>query len=94
MKIVVKHLNNIIGCEHHHLIIMNRSEGLVQRKNIIRDNSEGVPKESQSGDKKEERDDDVDDGDSKETRLTLTEEVLLLGLKDKEVMYYNTMFVI
>ncbi len=27
---------------------------------------------------------DIDDGDSKETRLTLMEEVLLLGLKDKE----------
>lgn len=27
---------------------------------------------------------EIDDGDSKETRLTLMEEVLLLGLKDKE----------
>lgn len=32
----------------------------------------------------DEQDDD-DTGDSKETRLTLMEEVLLLGLKDREV---------
>lgn len=30
---------------------------------------------------------ELDDNDSKETRLTLMEEVLLLGLKDKEVRY-------
>jgi len=34
--------------------------------------------------KRGEEDEDVD-ADSKETRLTLMEEVLLLGLKDKEV---------
>lgn len=32
-------------------------------------------------------DDDLEDGDSKQTRLTLMEEVLLLGLKDKEVSW-------
>lgn len=64
---------------------MNRSDGLVQRRNIIRENSEGVPKDSQQEEKKQDRDEEVDDGDSKETRLTLMEEVLLLGLKDKEV---------
>ena len=32
-----------------------------------------------------QRDSDVEDADSKVTRLTLMEEVLLLGLKDKEV---------
>ncbi|XP_017769984.1 PREDICTED: Golgi phosphoprotein 3 homolog sauron [Nicrophorus vespilloides] len=63
---------------------MNRGDGLVQRRNIIRENGEGVPKDSQGEDKKPERDEFVDDGDSKETRLTLMEEVLLLGLKDKE----------
>ncbi|KAF5294728.1 hypothetical protein FQA39_LY00212 [Lamprigera yunnana] len=63
---------------------MNRSEGLVQRKNIVRENNEGVSKDCLGTEKKEEREDDVDDGDSKETRLTLMEEVLLLGLKDKE----------
>jgi UDP-N-acetyl-D-mannosaminuronate dehydrogenase len=38
--------------------------------------------------KSAERDEDLEDGDSKETRLTLMEEVLLLGLKDKEVGYH------
>ncbi|CAG9855170.1 unnamed protein product [Phyllotreta striolata] len=63
---------------------MNRSEGFVKRRNVTRDNSEGVNKEEQNNEKKNSRDEDVDDGDSKETRLTLMEEVLLLGLKDKE----------
>lgn len=49
-----------------------------------RENS-GVTRESQdSEDKKTDREDDPEEGDSKETRLTLMEEVLLLGLKDKE----------
>lgn len=61
---------------------MNRSDGLVQRRNINRESSEGVPKDNVEDKKPEE---DVEDGDSKETRLTLMEEVLLLGLKDKEV---------
>lgn len=66
---------------------MNRSEGLVQRRNINRDNSGLSSKDSQEDfdDKKSDRDDDAEEGDSKETRLTLMEEVLLLGLKDKEV---------
>lgn len=68
---------------------MNRADGLIQRRNIIRENSEGVPKDSQTLDKKHDRDEDVDDVDSKETRLTLMEEVLLLGLKDKEVRCYH-----
>lgn len=69
------------------IVTMNRTEGLVQRRNVIRESNEGAPKESQTIDKKQERDEDVDDADSKETRLTLMEEVLLLGLKDKEVHY-------
>lgn len=64
---------------------MNRTDGLVQRRNINREHSEGVPKDN-IDDKKQE--DDVEDCDSKETRLTLMEEVLLLGLKDKEVCIY------
>lgn len=65
---------------------MNRTDGLVQRRNVSREYSEGVPRESQAGeDKKQDREEEVDEGDSKETRLTLMEEVLLLGLKDKEV---------
>lgn len=65
---------------------MNRGDGLIQRRNIVRENSEGVPKDAQTLDKKHDRgDEEVEDVDSKETRLTLMEEVLLLGLKDKEV---------
>ncbi|CAH0405362.1 unnamed protein product [Chilo suppressalis] len=63
---------------------MNRTEGLVQRRNVIKDsNSEGALKENHDVDDKK-NDKNYDDGDSKETRLTLMEEVLLLGLKDKE----------
>nr|CAD7397801.1 unnamed protein product [Timema cristinae] len=63
---------------------MNRSEGLVQRRNVTRENG-ALSKDSQDNDdKKSDREDDLEDGDSKETRLTLMEEVLLLGLKDKE----------
>ncbi|KAM3967674.1 Golgi phosphoprotein 3 homolog sauron [Aphomia sociella] len=62
---------------------MNRTEGLVQRRNVIKDsNSDGAIKENLDDDKKNDK--NFDDGDSKETRLTLMEEVLLLGLKDKE----------
>lgn len=68
---------------------MNRGEGLVQRRNIIRDSGEGVPKESPNNEKKPDQDEEGDEGDSKETRLTLMEEVLLLGLKDKEVSVLN-----
>lgn len=66
---------------------MNRSDGLVQRRNVSRENGEGVSKDSLDADDRKcaDRDEDVEDGDSKETRLTLMEEVLLLGLKDKEV---------
>ena len=39
---------------------------------------------SSSSDHKEEDEDEYEDADSKETRLTLMEEVLLLGLKDRE----------
>ncbi|KAI5708464.1 hypothetical protein M8J76_006759 [Diaphorina citri] len=66
---------------------MNRSDGLIQRRNVIKENDNNVSK-SNSDD--EEPKDNVganggdEDQDSKETRLTLMEEVLLLGLKDKE----------
>lgn len=63
---------------------MNRAEGLVQRRNVnvIKDNAE-LKENHDIDDKKNDK--SYDDGDSKETRLTLMEEVLLLGLKDKEV---------
>ncbi|XP_066155406.1 Golgi phosphoprotein 3 homolog sauron [Euwallacea fornicatus] len=62
---------------------MNRSEGMVKRRNITRENTEGLSKED-NDERKPSREEEVEDGDSKETRLTLMEEVLLLGLKDKE----------
>lgn len=77
---------------------MSRSEGLVQRR-IVQNSSandktnhcnnfsdcvsNSDPKTSSNNDFCDE------DNDSKETRLTLMEEVLLLGLKDKEVIHLN-----
>lgn len=63
---------------------MQRSEGLVQRKNVVSKDggAQGANHDSSVDEKK--RADEDEDGDSKETRLTLMEEVLLLGLKDRE----------
>ena len=55
------------------------SEGLVQRRRTKKEENQEQEEERQP-----HEDPEVDDGDSKETRLTLMEEVLLLGLKDKE----------
>jgi len=57
---------------------MDRSEGLVQRRRQpkVEENNDAADEEREE---EEER-----DRDSKETRLTLMEEVLLMGLKDKE----------
>ena len=59
------------------------SEGLVQRR---RTKPATDPEDDGSNNGKNENDDNQnnEDLDSKETRLTLMEEVLLLGLKDKE----------
>ena len=69
---------------------MNRQEGLVQRRNvqtsIAAARSEDTTRIEHDVDEKKRPDEEEDfDADSKETRLTLMEEVLLLGLKDKEV---------
>merc|ERR1719438_140299 len=56
------------------------SEGLVQRRRT-RKPAEEAPEEAET---RPNPDQDPDDRDSKETRLTLMEEVLLMGLKDKE----------
>jgi len=53
----------------------DRTEGLVQRRR--------QPKHGDVNDEEREEEEDMD-RDSKETRLTLMEEVLLMGLKDKE----------
>jgi len=65
---------------------MNRPDGLIQRRNVPRDTQERNDENDSDDDKRRNSsgDDDMEDGDSKETRLTLMEEVLLLGLKDKE----------
>ena len=59
--------------------IMNRPDGLIQRRNVNKENDEEV-----NSDVRPSPEDDASD-DGKETRLTLMEEILLLGLKDKEV---------
>lgn len=66
---------------------MSQTEGLVKRRNVaVKENSDGSynTRETDDDDKVVDCNED-DDGDSKDTRLTLMEEVLLLGLKDKEV---------
>lgn len=55
---------------------MERGEGLVQRRR--------QPKQEDTNEDHVEPEEEEEDRDSKETRLTLMEEVLLLGLKDKE----------
>jgi len=60
---------------------MERGEGLVQRRRApkVEDNR------NEDEEREREREQELEqDRDSKETRLTLMEEVLLLGLKDKE----------
>lgn len=71
---------------------MFRPDGIVQRRTaaVIQANGGGA------GNGGEDREQDIDrqkDGDTcdndKETRLTLMEEVLLLGLKEKEVSEHD-----
>uniref|UniRef100_A0A8D8U714 Golgi phosphoprotein 3 n=1 Tax=Cacopsylla melanoneura TaxID=428564 RepID=A0A8D8U714_9HEMI len=67
---------------------MNRGDGLVQRRNVLKDSDTTLSKSNNS--EEDEPNEELgangvdEDQDSKETRLTLMEEVLLLGLKDKE----------
>ncbi|XP_012676631.1 Golgi phosphoprotein 3 [Clupea harengus] len=66
--------------------LTQRSSGLVQRRTEASRNA-AADKDRESGEDDESRreeEEDEDQGDSKETRLTLMEEVLLLGLKDRE----------
>lgn len=63
------------------------TSGLVQRRTEASRNAATDREKISDGDEHEERrgEEDEDElGDSKETRLTLMEEVLLLGLKDRE----------
>ncbi|KAK8393609.1 hypothetical protein O3P69_006729 [Scylla paramamosain] len=65
---------------------MNRPDGLIQRRNVPRDTQDKNNKNDSDDEKRRHSSGEeyLDDGDCKETRLTLMEEVLLLGLKDKE----------
>uniref|UniRef100_A0A6Q2YEF0 Golgi phosphoprotein 3 n=1 Tax=Esox lucius TaxID=8010 RepID=A0A6Q2YEF0_ESOLU len=70
--------------------LTQRSSGLVQRRTEA-SRSAAADKDRGSGDedfepRRGEEEEEKDKGDSKETRLTLMEEVLLLGLKDREVI--------
>lgn len=69
--------------------LTQRSSGLVQRRTeASRNAAAAAEREAGGGPEDEGRRDEPDEdekGDSKETRLTLMEEVLLLGLKDREV---------
>ncbi|XP_055065002.1 Golgi phosphoprotein 3 [Misgurnus anguillicaudatus] len=68
--------------------LTQRNSGLVQRRTEA-SRSAAADKERNSGDDddyeaRRGEEEEEDKGDSKETRLTLMEEVLLLGLKDRE----------
>uniref|UniRef100_A0A673W7X5 Golgi phosphoprotein 3-like n=1 Tax=Salmo trutta TaxID=8032 RepID=A0A673W7X5_SALTR len=70
--------------------LTQRSSGLVQRRTEA-SRTAAADKDRGSGDedfepRRGEEQHEQDTGDSKETRLTLMEEVLLLGLKDREVI--------
>ncbi|KAF4074329.1 hypothetical protein AMELA_G00238250 [Ameiurus melas] len=66
--------------------LTQRSSGLVQRRTEASRSAADKDKSAGGEDDEHRRDeqDDDDTADSKETRLTLMEEVLLLGLKDRE----------
>lgn len=64
---------------------MNRGDGLVRRIKTRSDVENSSAGNNEENDNSPDRDEELEDNDSKETRLTLMEEVLLLGLKDKEV---------
>lgn len=63
---------------------MSEGSGLVFRRNVVKAQENGAAALEND---KEEKAQEPEDVDSKETRLTLMEEVLLLGLKDKEVSW-------
>ena len=66
--------------------LTKRTSGLVQRKTEAHRNAEKERGSDEEEDEARRVDDEDDDkGDAKDTRLTLMEEVLLLGLKDREV---------
>ncbi|XP_061554929.1 Golgi phosphoprotein 3-like isoform X2 [Phycodurus eques] len=69
--------------------LTQRTSGLVQRRTEATRSAAADKEREPDGEEEDARrgeEDEDDKGDSKETRLTLMEEVLLLGLKDREVI--------
>lgn len=64
--------------------LTQRQSGIVQRRRA-KDGAEGGTNVATEDTDMPQEDIDDEDRDSKETRLTLMEEILLLGLKDREV---------
>lgn len=71
---------------------MNRGDGLVRRIKTRSDVDANSSAGNEENDNSPDRDEELEENDSKETRLTLMEEVLLLGLKDKEVGLLDRIF--
>ena len=85
----------MISCDREAVVcavmsFATRSEGLVQRRHVAQSGTTTLAEQNSDDEKRREEEESVDH-DSKETRLTLMEEVLLLGLKDREVqaLLYN-----
>lgn len=73
---------------------MSSSTGLVRRTNAAKSSSSdfngsstSTPNDLNDNFKNGTEDESLEEASDKETRLTLMEEVLLLGLKDKEVSF-------
>jgi len=63
---------------------MSESSGLIYRRNVVKAQENGGAAALENDRDAKDKEEETDDVDSKEARLTLMEEVLLLGLKDKE----------
>ena len=77
----------------NHSTAMNRTEGLTKRNVKKTDGASGTTEDKGEWGEwdhvdDEDLKDDKDDHESKEMKLTLMEEVLLLGLKDREVRVF------
>lgn len=70
--------------------LSQRTSGLVQRKTTSVQHV-GADGGAEERDDEGYTPDEEEDHDSKETRLTLMEEILLLGLKDREVYILHTL---
>lgn len=68
---------------------MQPTEGLVQRKNVKQSQDLVASDESKVDREVKETGSESDEDSDKTTRLTLMEEVLLLGLKDREVIKFS-----